>query len=139
MVLDRDSQNSKIYFDRQNLAPYLKSYPTEQNVDGADTPHSKKEEKTVNRVRDEADAAAGGASVLDRVSSFSILPRSSSSITLTATGGGTTPHDPRGRMYLTPTGNTLGGTAQSNNQQQQFEGDEEGEIGAQGVTPSWSK
>lgn len=127
MVLDRDSQNSKIYFGRQNLAPYLKIYPTEQDVDRTDAP--KKEDKTPVKTRDEADVAAGGASVLERVSPFSILPRSSSSITLTG-GGGTS--DPRGRLPTTPA-STIANAAQIDTQRQPSNETEN----ALNITPSW--
>jgi hypothetical protein len=86
-MLDNDSQNNKVFFDRQNLAPYLAVIPSEQDT-GSSVASNKKEDKGAASHRDEADAAAGGTSVLQRVSSFSILPRSSSSIGLSGGGGG---------------------------------------------------
>jgi hypothetical protein len=83
-MLDNDSQNNKIYFDRQNLAPYLVVIPSEQDTGGSVALNKKDERGSAS----EADAAAGGTSVLQRVSSFSILPRSSSSIGLSGGGGG---------------------------------------------------
>ena len=85
-MLDHDCQNNKIFFDRQNLAPYLVVIPSEHDA-AAVVASNKKEDRGASAYRDEADAAAGGASVLQRVSSFSILPRSSSSIGLSGVGG----------------------------------------------------
>ena len=89
-MLDRDSENNKIFLDRQNLAPYLEiapsaNEPTSDHVTASSSSHP--DGSTATPHRDEADAAAG-ASVLQRVSSFSILPRSSSTAVLTGSSGG---------------------------------------------------
>jgi hypothetical protein len=83
-MLDNDNQNNKIFFDRQNLAPYLAVIPSEQDTGGLVASNKKEDRGAAS----EADAAAGGTSVLQRVSSFSILPRSSSAIGLSVGGGG---------------------------------------------------
>ncbi|CAB9503552.1 Regulatory-associated protein of TOR [Seminavis robusta] len=87
-MLGHDSQRNKIFFDRQNLAPYLEVTPFEQYTGGPVSLSKKDDKGTPFSHREEADAAAGGASVLQRVSSFSIIPRSSSSMGLSAVGGG---------------------------------------------------
>jgi hypothetical protein len=98
----QDSHHHKIYFDRFNLAPYLRISP--HTDDGGDNYHyeskgakselkhhhqhtttTAKDDTGASSARDnEADAAAGGtaSSVLQRVSSFSIIPRPASSLTL---------------------------------------------------------
>lgn len=102
-MLDKDSERNKIFLDRQNLAPYLAVRPnsnsplsnsnsngntnTEQSaIEGGGASSSTALPTSTNS--DEADAAAGTSVLLQRVSSFSILPRSASTAVLTGNSGG---------------------------------------------------
>ena len=119
-MLDRDSENNKIFLDRQNLAPYLEIAPfaSHQQQQASSAQYSDNASETAaasttaaasgitaaslimegratSAYGDEADAAAGGgpaaASVLlQRVSSLGLLSRSSSTAILGTPGGGGT-------------------------------------------------
>lgn len=136
-MLDRDSENNKIYFDRQNLAPYLDTVPSEPDKpSGSEASNRNREDK------DEADAAAGGASVLQRVTSFGILPRSSSTIGLTGGGGGVAVVNNESNKInrrgaaLTPPSVTFASDGKVIDQQESLERCDP-KKGVDGIVPSW--